>query len=666
MVRTAALCAAFLFAQFPAYAGSNDLDSGKVPANGPQDYTFPAVTLSTPPKIDGKVDSGEWPEGARREGFFDQGTGAGSDEKGEFWLASDAKYVYFAARVVTDPRKVVSDEYRQGVDLHGNDNMTLALDCYGTSTAVNTFGLNAAGATSIQLAGGRAAKTEWLGEFEGYGRKTETGWECEARIPWALMSLPGAGIRDMKFNVFWFRSNKSNTYEWKYAKQDFKNFPVWKGVLCPSIKQDHSLKVLPYGYLGLNEDGGLVANSGVDFKTTLPNQLQVVGTINPDFRNIENNILSLDFSYFERLAADARPFFQEGARFYQTGFDQRLFASQRIADFDAGVNVYGNLNAGKTRFGAMSITDFGNQQSTVVSVGQKVTPKYDLNFAYVGNLKNGENNDGFELDNSYQVKDAQFYLNSQFTSDQEHDRGHRMVTGYFYSANGWNYGVEWAQISKNFFPRLGFSPEQDLKGVNFNLFKEVQPKHGPFSAIQIESFGVQYDHFDGGFYRKEIAASVNFAMRNALSVGVGADFSNFEGSPDHHFDVGLEYPYTNPYRNLGLQFTDGEFDGDHYRSWALSFQYRPINRMQVSVGTQFVDYRGFQRQVIGSVRFDIGKNEAIGGRFVNSGDQLNWYGFYRFSGRKGNEYFLILGDPNSPTFTRQVILKVTVPFSIRF
>jgi hypothetical protein len=313
----------------------------------------------------------------------------------------------------------------------------------------------------------------------------------------------------------------------------------------------------------------------------------------------------------------------------------------------------------------MSITDFGTQQATVVSVGQKVTPKYDLNLAYVGNAQLGANNDGFEVDNSYQVKDAQFYLNSQFTHDQTAQFGHRMVTGYFYSADGWNYGVEYAQISKSFFPRLGFSPEQDLRGFNFNLQKEVQPKRGPFNAVQVESFGVQYDHFNGGFYRKEVGTSINFMTRNALAFGFGADFSNFEGSPDHHFDVGLLYPYTNPYRNIRVGFTTAEFDGDPYRSWSVSLQYRPISRMQASVGAQFVDYRGFERQIIASVRLDMGKHEAIGGRLVNANDQLNWYAFYRLSGRKGNEYFLILGDPNSPTFTRQLILKVTVPFSIR-
>ena len=39
-------------------------------------------------------------------------------------------------------------------------------------------------------------------------------------------------------------------------------------------------------------------------KTSLTDQIDLVGTINPDFRNVENQVLSVDFSYFERLAGE--------------------------------------------------------------------------------------------------------------------------------------------------------------------------------------------------------------------------------------------------------------------------------------------------------------------------------------------------------------------------
>lgn len=649
-----------------ASANTNDPLPGSVPPHGPQDYVLPAVVPGTAPKIDGKIELSEWPENARGEGFFDEGTGVPSDERAEFWLASDSKFIYFAARVYTDPKTIVADEYRQGVDLRGNDSMTLGLDVFGTGNSANTFGINASGATSIELAGGRAAKTEWLGEFEGRGRKTETGWECEARIPWALMSLPSAGIRDLKMNVWWFRTSKSGTFEWKYAKNDLRNLAVWKGVNVPAIGVDRSIKLLPYTYLGVNENGGLISNTGVDVKTQLNDQLQLVGTLNPDFRSIENNILSLDFSYFERLAADARPFFQEGAQYYNTGFDQRLFASQRIEDFDLGLNVYGNLNAGQTRFGLMSITDVHHDQAAVLSIGQKVAPNYDLGFAYVGNRHPGEDNDALQMTNSYKVGDHTYYVNSQFTSDEQRKSGHRLNLGWFTNAGGVNGSFEYVQISPSFFPRLGFSPEQNLKGWNGNLYQEWAFKNNPVQTANYNISGVYYNRFDGGFYRDSADFSFNAGLRNKLAFGGSASVSNFEGSADRLFTAGVLYPFTDPYRNVRVLLTDGEFGGEHFKSTSVSLQYRPLKRMQLSLASQFVEFHGFSRQIIGSMRFDMGRFESVGGRVVNRDNKWNAYAFYRLSGRRGCEYFLIFGDPNSESFSKQLILKVVVPMTIRF
>ena len=640
--------------------------SGVVPAAGPQDFVIPAQPPSPSLKIDGKVDPGEWPEAAHGEGFIDKDTGAASDEKAEFWVATDSKYIYFAAKVVTDPSKIVADEYRQGVSLSGNDSMTLAIDAFGTGNSSNQFGVNASGATSINLAGGRAAKTEWLGEFEGHGRKTDTGWECEARIPWNLLSLPPAGKHDLKLNMYWFRSAKSNTFEWKYTKNDTRNFAVWKDVTVPAVAVDRTLKLLPYTYLGVNEHGGLISNTGLDVKTQLNDQLQLVGTLNPDFRSIENNILSLDFSYFERLAADPRPFFQEGSKYYNTGFDQRLFASQRIQDFDLGVNIYGNLNEGKTQFGLMSITDVHHQQAGVLSVVQKIAPNYDLGFAYVGNRHPGEDSDALQLTNSYKVGDGSFYLNSQFTSDEAKKSGHRLNIGWFNTSGNAQGSIEYVQISPDFFPRLGFSPEQNLKGWDGSIYQEWNFDKGSVQNVNYNVSGLYFDRFEGGFYRSSVDISVNTGLRNGFAIGGGATLSNFQGSADKLYTIGAEYPFSDPYRNLEVLFSEGEFGGNKYRSTSISLQYRPARRMQLSLASQFVDFQGFSRQVIGSLRYDMGTYESVGGRVVNRGENWNAYAYYRLSGKRGNEYFLIFGDPNSESFTKQIILKVVVPLTVRY
>ena len=153
----------FLFGIVGIFTFVDAQGSHTVP-QGPR--SLPGIKLPKAPKIDGVLAPGEWPDGARGEGFKDKGTGTVSDEKAEFWIGYDDRHVYFSARAMTNPTKIVAEEYRQNVNLQGNDSFLLALDGLSSGQDFDVFTINAQGATNLRLAGGRAAKTEWLGDFE--------------------------------------------------------------------------------------------------------------------------------------------------------------------------------------------------------------------------------------------------------------------------------------------------------------------------------------------------------------------------------------------------------------------------------------------------------------------------------------------------------------------
>ncbi|MFX9097180.1 hypothetical protein ABTN72_19195, partial [Acinetobacter baumannii] len=81
-------------------------------------------------------------------------------------------------------------------------------------------------------------------------------------------------------------------------------WPYMTRISTGTIVRPRSFKLLPYTYLGVDEGGKPINNFGLDLKAPLSQNLDMVATVNPDFRNVENAILSLDFSYFARLAND--------------------------------------------------------------------------------------------------------------------------------------------------------------------------------------------------------------------------------------------------------------------------------------------------------------------------------------------------------------------------
>jgi hypothetical protein len=123
------------------------------------------------------------------------------------------------------------------------------------------------------------------------------------------------------------------TYGWVYTGGQPQRMGTWQNVEIPKPAFRRTLKLLPYTYLGREHDGDLIFNSGLDLKTSLTPTIELVGTVNPDFRNIENDILSLDFllSACRTTCGPSLPKEATGA----------LFNSPRIGAFDAGLNTCG-------------------------------------------------------------------------------------------------------------------------------------------------------------------------------------------------------------------------------------------------------------------------------------------------------------------------------------
>lgn len=624
-----------------------------------------ATKIAKPPVIDGKIEPNEYPAEARGEGFSDKDTNLASDEFGEFWLVYTDNAIYLAARFKTDPRKVVRQEYRQNVGLSGNDNVRLDIDPFGNASNFNTFGTNSNGATSINLSGGRAAKTEWLGEILANGRLTETGWEAEMRIPWAIMNMPPVGVRDMRFQVNWFRSNKSNTYAYKFTNNRAENIPVWQGVQVPPVDRSRVLNLLPYGVTGVQEGEKPINDAGLDFKTSIGETLSLVGTVNPDFRNIESSILSLDFSYFERLASENRPFFQEGGEYIRTGFEQRLFASQRIRSFDTGLKLYGTIGDDLT-IGALSTFDFGNQIANVVSLGLRPRPEQQFQFAYVGNIQDGRNSNGVMLNYFDRVGDLEVYSTNQVSDDENRGSGMRNGLGLSYNKGSQYMSLDFTQVSADFNPWLGFASERNFYGASLFYNADATPSSGPVNSFEYGFGGRSYVRHGGDFYRDGIDLYGSVNLKNGLAIGGSLEWDKFEQFADHSFELGLGYPYNNPYNGIGLEYQKGKFRNENFESYELDFRWRPLNRLQINAGAEFIDHTTWQTQYIISANYDFNRLEAVGGRAVYEGNQWNWYLSYRLSGGKGAEYFVLVGDPRADSFQNRLVIKAVVPITVRY
>lgn len=634
----------------------------------PSPDTIRAAKFSAPPKIDGTIGASEWAGiGVVRRSYVIGGTNQPSGERGEVWIGYDDTYVYIAARIyLQNPKRISADEFRDNVSLGGNDSFEIKLDTFGLYNDDNTIGFNANGATFIEIAGGRAAKVEWSGRVEGAARVTATGWEGEVRVPWALMPMPPAGPRDMKFDFDWYVTSTGRSVTTHTNQGDKTRVHTLAGVEVPSITTRRSLLLLPYVYGGYNDEtGDHIANAGLDFKSAVTPDMNLVGTFNPDFRNIEGDVLDLDFSNFERLGRETRPFFQEGSDYYFFGMGRRIFASQRVPEFDMGVNVYGNLG-GNTRLGILSTVDFENQATFAGSYTYNPDEYWEYTAAFASLQRVSEDNFAGRLNISRRIGNWLGFIDGATTDDEVVGKGSATSFGGFYQVPGWDANFNYVDVTEDFFPRIGFASERDFRGYNASVGREVEFVDGALSNVDIGLGVHDYTRRDGSHYREGANFGIDTAWANLVSVDFGFEYEHFEDRHDKLFEASFGFPRNNPYRRFGVGAGFGEIDGAPYRSVEAGVYYRPVQRLQLSLRAQSVQHTEDEDQIVLSFNFLMNKFESFGGRVVYNEHEWNWYASYRMGGNEGAEYFLIVGDPNASSFQKSLVFKVTVPFAIKW
>jgi hypothetical protein len=634
-----------------------------------QDKIYTAKEPGTAPAIDGTVNLDEWANATLFEGGVDETSGVPRTEPIKYYLTYDKDFVYFAAQVtLKDPKSVRASQVRQNVSLRGDDFVRVRLDPFGRNGGYNQFSFNAKGATQINIAGGRAPKVEWLGEIRAKGRLTEFGWEGEARIPWAVMRLPDGGVNEVGINFNYEDPRLDVEYDWSWVRQGLDSeFGLWTGLNVPAVKSGRSVKFLPYVYGGLDANNRHIANAGLDFKTSLTPQIDAVATINPDFRNIENQVLGLEFSYFERLANEARPFFLEGAEFFSTSRDTPLFASQRIGKFDFGAKAVGKIND-QASFGLLTTLDFGNQANIVGQFSNRFNENWRMNSAFTSRNEsgNGNKNDAGFLSLNYSTQSAYAFAQVSGTKDRREGFGRRYNVGGGFNGTGYFVGLEYLEISEDFRARNGFARERDLRGYELSTnFQQSNPK-GTIRNIEYGVYGNLFDRINGDPYRKNIGIYSNTRFSNAMRVNFGGEVGKFEQNHDRTIYLGTDFNVTDPFNSFGFGATFGQLGGLPYRQYVAAMRYRPIQPLNFSLRYEIQDYGDRTNQAVFTVSYDIDDFWSLSGRAVYRDEGTNAYVALRRAGNRGAEYFLILGDPNSEKFQRQLVLKATFPFEWKF
>jgi len=313
--------------------------AGALPAESFYVRTAHAARRTGPIEIDGKMSEPAWQAAPLEDNFtqVNPEEGKPASVHTAFRVLWDDEYLYFGA-VCDDPEPLTISLSRRDRFIEG-DSVQFDLDTTFDRRTAYHFQVYAAGQQLDAIHfNDTDFTTDWDAAWESAVARTPTGWSVEMRIPLRVMRIP-EGAHQMGFNVYRILSRRHEEDQWRFRPNgrpgDISRLGILEGI--DGIHPVRALELRPYvaakllrnapapGGLGphgeinglcgtapfdLHRQGGLCA--GLDFRYNVASDLALVGTVNPDFGQVEADQRVLNLSTFETFFPEKRPFFLEG------------------------------------------------------------------------------------------------------------------------------------------------------------------------------------------------------------------------------------------------------------------------------------------------------------------------------------------------------------------
>ena len=537
--------------------------------------TVRAVRVTTPMRVDGKLDEAIYGSVHPASGFIQMEPRAGelATEKTEVWVFYDADNVYVTFRNwESDPSRTVVNEMRHDSNnIRQGDSIEFSFDTFRDRRNAILFEANSLGAKSEgQSTNERQFNPDWNSVWELKAGAFEGGWTIEAAVPFKSIRYAPGTAQDWGFQAR--RSNKSKN-EIAYLTQlppslglgraDFSAslYANLVGMEAPPLSRTLELK--PYAIANLTTDNTSNptrrndpdGDVGVDAKWAVTQNMTVDLTYNTDFAQVEADEQQVNLTRFSLFFPEKRDFFLENQGLFTFGnntFGQGqtnsdlpiLFYSRRIGlssnrqvPIWGGGRVTGRMGRYQIGLVDMQTKDepAANAESTnfsVVRVKRDILRKSSIGVLATARSKAQTlpgSNQVYGVDGTFgffsNLTFATYLARTKSDGIDSDDMSYRTQMEY----GGDRYGLQLERLSidKNFNPEVGFLRRADMRknyaqarfSPRIRRYKRVRKLSsiGQFTYIEDSDGRLSTRLADG-----ELA--VEFQNSDRIQVGVNRDY----------------------------------------------------------------------------------------------------------------------------------------------
>jgi hypothetical protein len=412
-----------------------------------QPYRVPYVSYTI--EVDAHLNENTWQKALQFEPRYEvrPGENIPAPVKTEVFFAYNETHLFVAFKAFDPDPSQIRAHITDRDDMWSDDWVLILFDTFNDNRRMYDFACNPFGIQGDMIESSSGEGDDWDAIWESDGRITDEGYIVEMAIPFsslrfqhtekdqiwgfdAIRSYPrrvrhhiGSFPRDRNNNCYMCQSEKLIGFADVKPGKNLEFDPTLSAIASQERDDSQNGKFI---YQKKNIDPGLTTKWGIT-----PN-INLIGTLNPDFSQVEADAAQLDINtQFALFYPEKRPFFVQGSEIFITRLN--TVHTRTVADPDWGAKVIGQEQAHS--FGLFSAGDRitnllipGSQGSQDTSLSQNaygtvMRYRYDLgrasNLGLIFTDREGEHYfnrlAGFDGMYKFTLKDQ---LNFQFIGSQ--------------------------------------------------------------------------------------------------------------------------------------------------------------------------------------------------------------------------------------------------------
>ena len=226
-----------------------------------------------------------------------------------------------------------------------------------------------------------------------------------------------------------------------------------------------------------------------------------------------------------------------------------------------------------------------------------------------------------------------------------------------------NSNIFYSSTGPNFTNELGLVSETDSKGFGADVWMYDVKDRGKIEQSSIELYNETFRHVTGGFFHDFSQLNGSVSMRSGWQYSLSADVGKRDDFHDNTLSGTVGWNQKSLVSGGSISVQQGRRQNSNYQFTSFS--------QGIGVSKAFSLQLGFNRFLLGgdsntqtvlSGTYRLGPDRSIGGRLVQQGRDVNAYLSFGQRGSNGRDFFLLVGDPNSPTTRKQITIKMVQAF----